>query len=218
MEVIDIPSSPELLPTTSRVTRNQSQQPRSQKRRILPRPPPVPSLWAEEIIEITDSDSEPEYKPMSPEKRRSVKTHAVPGPSNLPVIGAPLDGLLEGAAIPAAGSSQKHLRKDRIASAPLFYSDDEDAELQQRSSSAHDRPMITLALPKVLKRLAVSGRPEDGLPVSHRLHNPSMDGGDCLSAEPQTFTPNISLSWQTLAPTSYSLTPAMSTSSHIDKY
>ncbi|KAG1785406.1 uncharacterized protein HD556DRAFT_131533 [Suillus plorans] len=39
-----------------------------------------------------------------------------------------------------------------------------------------------------------------------------MDGGDCLSAEPQTFTPNISLSWQTLAPTSYSLTPAMSTS------
>ncbi|KAG1903018.1 uncharacterized protein F5891DRAFT_1019925 [Suillus fuscotomentosus] len=129
MEVIDIPSSPELLPTTSRVTRVQSQQPRSQKRRTLP--PPAPSLWAEEIIEITDSDSEPEHKPMSLEKRRSVETHAVAGPSNLPVIGAPLDGLLEGAAMPAAGSSQKHLRKDRVASAPLFYSDDEDAELQQ---------------------------------------------------------------------------------------
>ncbi|KAG2105858.1 uncharacterized protein F5147DRAFT_702229 [Suillus discolor] len=38
-----------------------------------------------------------------------------------------------------------------------------------------------------------------------------MDG-DCLSGEPQTLTPNISLSWQTLAPTSCSLTPAMSTS------
>lgn len=47
--------------------------------------------------------------------------------------------------------------------------------------------------------------------MSHRLHNPSMDV-DRPSGEPQTPTPNISLSWQTLAPTSYSLTPAMSTS------
>lgn len=47
--------------------------------------------------------------------------------------------------------------------------------------------------------------------MSHRLHNPSMDV-DCLSGEPQTPTPNISVSWQTLAPPSYSLTPAMSPS------
>lgn len=48
--------------------------------------------------------------------------------------------------------------------------------------------------------------------MSHRLHNHSMDGGDCLSAEPQTFTPSIPSSWQTLAPTSCTLTPVMSTS------
>lgn len=129
MEVIDIPSSPELLPTVSRVTRNQSQQPGSQKRRLQP---PAPSRRGEEIIEITDSDSEPEHKLVSPDKRRLVETHAVPGPSNLPVIRAPLDGLLAGAAPPAARSSQTPLRKDRIASAPLFYSDDEDPELQQK--------------------------------------------------------------------------------------
>ncbi|KAG1852496.1 hypothetical protein F4604DRAFT_1805515 [Suillus subluteus] len=135
MEVIDIPSSPELLPTAFRVTRNPSQQPRSQKRRLPP--PPAPSRWPEEIIEITDSDSEPEYKPVSPEKRRPVAAHAgAPSPSNLPVIGAPLDGLLAGAALPAAGSSQNPLRK---ASTPLFYSDDEDPDLQQK-------PMLTQQL------------------------------------------------------------------------
>jgi TRIAD3 protein (E3 ubiquitin-protein ligase RNF216) len=131
MEVIDIPSSPELLPTVSRVPRNRSQQPGSQKRR-LPLPP-APSRWAEEVIEITDSDSEPEHELVSSENRRLVETHAVPGPSNLPVIGAPRDGgLLADAVLPAAGSSQKPLRDDIVASAPLFYSDDEDTELQQK--------------------------------------------------------------------------------------
>ncbi|KAG1729566.1 hypothetical protein EDB19DRAFT_115472 [Suillus lakei] len=131
MEVIDIPSSPEPFSTVSRVTRNQNQQPGSQKRRP-PGPPPAPSRWTEEIIELTDSDSEPGPELVFQDNRRPVATHAVPGPSNLPVIGAPLDGLLAaGAALPAAGSSQKYLRKDRVASTPLFYSDDEDPEIQQ---------------------------------------------------------------------------------------
>lgn len=135
MEVIDIPSSPELPPTVSRITRDQSQQPGSHKRRLPP--PPAPSRWPEEIIEITDSDSELEHKPVSPENKRPLEAHTgVPGPSNLPVIGAPLDGLLAGAAPPAAGSSQKPLRK---ASTPLFYSDDEDQGVQQK-------PMLTQQL------------------------------------------------------------------------
>jgi TRIAD3 protein (E3 ubiquitin-protein ligase RNF216) len=126
MEVIDIPSSPELLPTVSRITHNQSQQPGSHKRR-LPLPPASNRL-PEEIIEITDSDSEPEHSLVSPEKKRPVEVDAaVPGPSNLPIIGAPHDDSLAGAALPAAGSSQKHLRKP---STPLFYPDDEDSELQ----------------------------------------------------------------------------------------
>ncbi|KAG2134049.1 uncharacterized protein EDB93DRAFT_1173254 [Suillus bovinus] len=141
MEVIDIPSSPELLPTVSRVTRNQSHHHRSQKRRMLP--PPAPNLLlTEEIIEISDSDSELENKLMSPKKRLSVDTHTVPGPSKLPVIEAPLDDLLTGAAVPAAGSSQKP--QDRVASAPLFYLDDEDpeTELQQMPMQQLDIPPV----------------------------------------------------------------------------
>lgn len=138
MEVIDIPSSPELLPTVPRTTRNQSQQPGSQKRR-LPLPP-APNRWADEIIEITDSDSEPEHTLASSENRRPAETQAVPGPSKLPAIGAPLHGgLLAGAALPAAGSSQQPLRNGIVASAPLFYSDDEETELQQK-------PMLTQQL------------------------------------------------------------------------
>ncbi|KAG1725066.1 uncharacterized protein EDB91DRAFT_1169386 [Suillus paluster] len=126
MEVIDIPSSPELLPTVYRPTRNQSRQPGLSQARMAP--PPAARRWAEEIIEISDSDSEFEANLVSPKKKRSVKIHARPGPSNVPVIGAPL---LADAAPPAAGSSQKSPRIDRVASAPLFYSDDEDGEVQQ---------------------------------------------------------------------------------------
>ncbi|KAG1738308.1 hypothetical protein EDD22DRAFT_959526 [Suillus occidentalis] len=137
MEVIDIPSSPELLPTIPRPTHNQSQQPGSQKRSSRLPLPPAPTRWTEEIIDISDSDSEPEYTLSSLGHRRLVETQAVPGPSKLPAIGAPRHGgLLAGAAPPAAGSSQQPLRNQIVATAPLFYSDDEDTELQQE-------PMLT---------------------------------------------------------------------------
>jgi hypothetical protein len=65
---------------------------------------------------------------VSSEKRRPIEVHAaVPGPSNLPAIGSPHDGLLAGGAVPAAVLSQKHLHK---AFTPLFFSDDENSELQ----------------------------------------------------------------------------------------
>ncbi|KAG1741730.1 hypothetical protein EDD22DRAFT_1007074, partial [Suillus occidentalis] len=58
-------------------------------------------------------------------------------PSKLPAIGASRhSGLLAGGALPAAGSSQQPLRNDAVASAPLFYPDDKETELQQE-------PMLT---------------------------------------------------------------------------
>ncbi|KAG0695366.1 hypothetical protein DFH29DRAFT_271846 [Suillus ampliporus] len=168
MEVIDIPSSPELLPTVSRVIRNQSGQPESSQTRGVP--PPTARQWAEEIIEITDSDSEPEPELVFRKMKQSVTIHAGPNPSNAPVIGAPLDGLLVGAAPPAAGSSQQSPRKDTVAAAPLFYSDDEDPELQQmpllmQQLDIPPLPVLPLVPPPQLPRppspLAVAHDPTD---------------------------------------------------------
>ncbi|KAG1777856.1 hypothetical protein EV702DRAFT_1098155, partial [Suillus placidus] len=152
---IDIPSSPELLPTASR-------------------------------------PGEPGHKMVSPDKRRLVETHAVP---------APLDGLLASAAPPAARSSQTPLRKDRIASAPLFYSDDEDPELQQKPMLMQQLdippvPVLPLAplpqLPQPSEPPAEAQAPTAtyvepahvlGLAV-HFIHNPVNAGPNVLELNP----------------------------------
>lgn len=128
MEVIDIPSSPEPLPVyESRITRSQSRQPLSHKRKALPSPT---RQVTGEIIEISDSDSESAPK-LVPLKKKRPENHAQdiyaqysePSFSHVPVIVAPPVNLLQVAA-PSAGSSQN----DRVDAVPLFYPDDEDLE------------------------------------------------------------------------------------------
>src|SRR6267154_5579830 len=118
MEVIDIPSSPEILP---RIARSQSRQPATQKGRA-----PPPARWlADEIMEISDSDSESALRLVSPKKKRP-ENHAQErsaSPLNAPVFGEPRANFL---ADSLAGPSQKSPNNDRVAAVPLFYSDNED--------------------------------------------------------------------------------------------
>src|SRR6267154_5131810 len=126
MEVIDIPSSPEILPTVSRITRSQSRQPAIQKGRA-----PPPARWlADEIIEISDSDSEPAPRLVSPNKKRPENNaqERNAGPLNVPVFGEPRANFL---ADLLAGPSQKSPNNERVAAVPLFYSENEDSEVQQ---------------------------------------------------------------------------------------
>lgn len=150
MEVIDIPSSPEPLPVVSRVTRSQSRQPVSQKRRA---PPPARRV-AEEIIEISDSDSESTPKPVTPKGKqpayRAQEISTASGPSfpNVPVFGPSGHLLHEAAAAPSAGPSDN----DRITAAPLFYPDNEDSQVQDvpvRNEGLENPPgpVLPLVLP-----------------------------------------------------------------------
>ena len=132
MEVIDIPSSPEPLPVVSGTTRGQGRPvSHTQKRRVPP--PPARRVAAEEIIEITDSDSEPAPKPVPPKEKRPVhyaqeiSRDAGPSIAKVPVFGVPPIHLLQASV--TSGSSSSH--DNETTAAPLFYPDNEDLEIQE---------------------------------------------------------------------------------------
>ncbi|KAH7929949.1 hypothetical protein BV22DRAFT_1028918 [Leucogyrophana mollusca] len=133
MEIIDIPSSPDLPP--ARRTRSQSRQPPPSKNGL--RPAPKTHLLSE-IIEISDSDDELPPQRVSPKRKKALDLpfpNPEPGPSNAdaPLFGPPRAELL-GDDPPEAGPSRNSPPgQTRNAALPLFYPSDDEREVAQRT-------------------------------------------------------------------------------------